>query len=128
MITEKDKQFITHWQKVRETESTFKHKFLAGLPMAFMFGLPILLFFGGVKIFFPAWFTTATHKQTELVVPETSDKFMKLSEGDVIVALIAVIIVILFFSYFRMHYKWEMNEQLYKELKSKEKKTTDAAL
>jgi len=28
----------------------------------------------------------------------------------------------LFFSYFRMQYKWEMNEQLYQELKSKQKK------
>jgi hypothetical protein len=53
---------------------------------------------------------------------------MKLSAGDLVAAFIAVVIVILFFSYFRKHYKWEMNEQLYKELKSKEKKTPGAAL
>jgi len=121
MISEKDKQFISDWEKVRERESTFQHKFLTGLPMAFMFGLPILIFFGVVKIFFPSWFTTASHKQTDIAMPEWSVKFMKLSSGDVITAFIAVVIVILFFSYFRMHYKWEMNEQLYKELKSKEK-------
>lgn len=128
MLTEKDMQFITRWERVREEESTFKHKFLSGLPMAFLFGLPVLIFFVVVQIFFPSWFTTATHKSTDIVVPELSEKFMKLSTGDVAMAFIAVIIVILFFSYFRMHYKWETNEQLYKELKSKEKKMHGAAL
>ena len=127
MLSEKEIKFLQHWEKVREKESTFSHKFLAGLPMAFMFGLPILIFFGAVKIFFPSWFTTASHKQTDVAVPELSEKFMKLSSGDMIAAFIAVIIVILFFSYFRMHYKWEMNEQLYKELKSIEKKSSQAA-
>ena len=128
MLTEKDMQFITRWERVRVEESTFKHKFLSGLPMAFLFGLPVLIFFVVVQIFFPSWFTTATHKSTDIVVPELSEKFMKLSTGDVAMAFIAVIIVILFFSYFRMHYKWETNEQLYKELKSKEKKMHGAAL
>ena len=128
MLTEKDKEFIVYWEKVRQKESTFQHKFLTGLPMAFMFGLPILIFFGVVKIFFPSWFTTASHKQTDVALPEWSVKFMKLSSGDIMAAFIAVVIIILFFSYFRMHYKWEMNEQLYKELKSKEKKISGAAL
>lgn len=128
MLKESDKQFIARWQQVRVQEGTFGHKFLAGLPMAFMFGLPVLVFLGAVKVFFPSWFTAATHKSNDVIVPGMTEKFMKLSEGDVVMAFIAVLIVILFFSYFRMHYKWEMNEQLYKELKSKEKKMPDAAL
>ncbi len=127
MLTEKNKQFIIYWEKVRLSESSFKHKLLSGLPMAFLFGLPVLLFFGAVKIFFPSWFTTASHKQTGVVIPEQTAKFMKLSNGDILTAFIAVIIIILFFSYFRMHYKWEMNEQLYNELKFKEKKLSGAA-
>ena len=128
MISEKDKQFIQYWENARLRESTFQHKFFAGLPVAILFGLPILIFFGVVKVFLPSWFATASHKQTEVALPEWSAQFMKLSAGDVITAFIAVLIVVLFFSYFRMHYKWEMNEQLYKELKSKEKKAADAAL
>ena len=128
MLTEKDIQFIARWERVREQESTFSHKFLSGLPMASVFGLPVLFFLGSVRIFFPSWFTTATHKSNDIVVPGMSEKFMKLSSGDITMVLIAVVIVILFFSYFRMHYKWEMNEQLYKELKSKEKKISGAAL
>jgi membrane protease YdiL (CAAX protease family) len=128
MISDKDRNFLIYWETVRERESSFKHKMLSGLPMALMFGLPILLFFGVVKIFFPAWFTTASHKQAEIPLPEWSAKFMKLSSGDIAATFVAVVIVILFFSYFRMQYKWEMNEQLYKELKSKEKKASGAAL
>jgi hypothetical protein len=127
MLTEKDKQFIMYWEQVRGAEGTFRHKFLSGLPMAFMFGLPILLLFAAVKIFFPAWFATASHKSTDIVVPEMTEKFMKLSAGDMMAAFIAVVIIILFFSYFRKHYKWEMNEQLYQELKSKEKKSGNFA-
>jgi hypothetical protein len=128
MLTEKDREFIAYWEQARARESSFKYKLLTGLPVALMFGLPILICFAVVKIFFPSWFTTATYKQTDVTLPEWSAKFMKLTAGDMITAFIAVVIVILFFSYFRKHYKWEMNEQLYKELKSKEKKTTNAAL
>jgi hypothetical protein len=127
MLTEKEKQFITRWEASRETESSFRHKLLAGLPMALLFGLPVLLFFIAVKIFFPSWFTTATHKATDVVVPGMTEKFMQLSAGDVITACIAAIITVFFFSWFRMHYKWEHNEQLYRELKSKEKKSSHAA-
>jgi len=126
MLTEKDSQFIARWEIVREQEATFRHKFLSGLPMAFMFGLPILLFFGIVQLFFPSWFTTATHKTNDVVVPEMTAKFMKLSSGDVMMVFIAILILILFFAYFRMQYKWEMNEQLYKELISKQKKMDNA--
>jgi len=128
MLSEKDKAFIRRWEAVRETESTFRHKFVAGLPMAFLFGLPVLLFFAVVKIFFPSWFSTATHRSTEIVVPEMTQRFMSLSAGDVAMAFIAVVITVLFFSYFRMHYNWENNEQLYRELKSKEKKMANAAV
>lgn len=128
MLTEKDQQFIARWERVREQEAGFTHKFLAGLPMAMMFGLPVLLFFGIVYFFIPAWFTTATHKSNDVVVPEMTAKFMKISSGDMLMIVIAILLLILFFAYFRMHYKWEMNEQLYKELLSKQKKSSGAAL
>jgi hypothetical protein len=127
MLNEKDRAFIIHWEKVRERESTFQHKLLSGLPVALMFGLPVIIFFGMVKLFFPGWFTTATHRQTEIVVPGMTEKFMQLSNGNIVMICVAIIVVVLCFSFFRMQYKWEMNEQLYKELKNKAKKMTDAA-
>jgi hypothetical protein len=128
MLSENDNAFIRRWEAVRETEGTFRHKFLAGLPMAFLFGLPILLFFAVVKVFFPSWFATATHRSTDVLVPEMTQQFMTLSAGNIIMAFIAVVITVLFFSYFRMHYNWENNEQRYKELKAKQKKQANAAV
>ncbi len=128
MLTEKEKQFLLRWEACRVTESSFRHKFLSGLPMAFLFAAPVLIFFIVVKIFFPAWFTTATHKSnSEIVVAGRSQDFAQLSAGNVGMVFIAIIVIVLFFSYFRMSYKWENNEQLYNELKSKEKKYTQAA-
>lgn len=128
MLSEKDMAFMRRWEAVREQESRFKTKLLSGLPMAMLFAAPILLFFVIVKIFFPSWFATATHRQTQVVVPELTQQHMALSEGNVIMAFVAVLIVVLFFSYFRMNYKWENNEQIYQELKSKQKKESNAAV
>jgi len=104
MLSEKDKQFMRYWEKERLKQSSFTSKMLSGLPMAFIFSLPILLFVFVVYLFFPEWYT----------------KISQTSQGTFITIVIAVFICIAFFSYFRMHYKWEMNEQLYDELKSKE--------
>ena len=75
--------------------------------MAILFGLPIILLVLVVRVFIPDW-------------------YMKMSEylaGNVHNGRIAMFGVVLFYAYFRMQYKWEMNEQLYKELKSKENKS-----
>jgi len=78
--------------------------------MAIVFGLPIILFVLVVYLWFPDWYA----------------KISGSSAGSFMMAVIAVLICILFFSYFRMHFKWayfrmhfkwEMNEQLYLELK-----------
>ncbi len=95
---------MQYWEKERVKQNTVTSKILNGLPMAMMFSLPILLFVFVVYIFFPEWYT----------------KVSQTSQGTFITIVIAVFICIIFFSYFRMHYKWEMNEQLYEELKSKE--------
>lgn len=74
--------------------------------MAALFSVPILLFIAAVYFFFPEWYTKVSSR-----LP-----------GSVTTIVLAVIICMLFFSYFRMQFKWEMNEQLYRELKHKEHK------
>ncbi|HRD58615.1 MAG TPA: hypothetical protein PK504_11220 [Ferruginibacter sp.] len=112
MITEKERLFIRYWEHEREIQSRFSSKFINGLPMAIVFGLPIILFVLVVYLWFPDWYA----------------KISGSSAGSFMMAVIAVLICILFFSYFRMHFKWEMNEQLYLELKQKEKKEQAAEL
>ena len=100
MLSAEETAFIKYWEHNREPHSTFTSKLLRGLPMASLFGLPILLSVIVVYLFFPEWYT----------------KISETTPGTFMVVLIAVVIAILFFSYFRMHFKWEMNEQAYREL------------
>ena len=107
MLSEKDKQFIIYWEKERERQSSIMAKLVAGLPMAVLFCVPILLFISAVYLFFPEWYTRVSDSMP----------------GSILTIVIAVIICILFFAYFRMQFKWESNEQHYLELKSKTAKT-----
>ncbi len=107
MYLQKEIDFMNHWEIVREKESRFMSKLLRGLPVALIFGLPIILSLIAVYILSPEWYT----------------KISNAASGVLGTLIIAVIITILFFSYFRMHFKWEMNEQLYQELKSRQSKS-----
>lgn len=107
MISEKETVFLRYWERNREIENSFISKLTRGFPMALLFSLPIILLVVVVRLFIPDWFM----------------KISKTSPGMFITAVIAMIGVTIFYSYFRMQYKWEMNEQLYKELKSKENKS-----
>ena len=110
MLSEKELAFVSYWESNRAALSSFKSKILKGMPMALLFGLPIILFILMVYIWFPVWYT----------------KISATTSGSFITVVIAVCIAIIFFSYFRMHFKWEMNEQLYRELKYKQKKENAA--
>ena len=109
MISEKETGFMRYWERNREIENTFISKLTRGFPMALLFGLPIILTVVVVRLFFPDW-------------------YMKISDttsGTFVVIVVAVAIAVLFFSYFRMHFKWEMNEQLYLELKHMQLQTKE---
>jgi MFS superfamily sulfate permease-like transporter len=103
MLSEKDKEFMLYWEKVRDSRKSFSVKLTSGLPMAALFSVPILLFITVIYLFFPEWYTKVSSR-----LP-----------GSVTTIVVAVIISMFFFSFFRMQFKWEMNEQLYQELKNK---------
>lgn len=108
MISEKEIQFLRYWERNKERENTFLSKLTSGFPMALLFGLPIILSVVVVRLFIPDWYM----------------KLSQTSPGTFFTAIIAMLGVIFFYAFFRMQYKWEMNEQLYKELKAKENKST----
>ena len=103
MLSEKDKEFIAYWEKERELQNGFMAKLVAGLPMAVLFCIPFLLFITAVYLFLPEWYTRVSNRMA----------------GSMATIIIAVIICIVFFAYFRMQFKWEGNEQHYRELKSR---------
>lgn len=106
MLSEEEEKFVMFWEEKREEYSGAKSKLLRGLPGASMFGLPVLLLLVCVYLFFPDWYTkiSGTSVQTFFVI------------------ITAIFIFIIGFAFARMHFKWEMSEQLYLELKHKEKK------
>ncbi len=98
---------MAYWDSVRLTYSRFSSKLMRGLPMAIVFTLPILISIVGVELFSPDWFTKISNKAMSSTWP----------------ILISLIIIIFFFAVARMHFKWEMNEQAYQELKKKSSST-----
>jgi uncharacterized membrane protein len=109
MYSQKEQEFMKEWEHVRENESHFLSKLVRGLPMAMLFGLPIIILLIAVYFLSPDWYT----------------KISPAVPGVLGTLITSVIIIILFFSYFRMHFKWEMNEQLYMELKNRQEKPND---
>lgn len=95
---------MAYWERSREAESTWTSKLVRGLPMALMFSFPILLSVVTIRLFLPEWYT----------------KVSKTSSGMFLTVTIAVLILAVFFALFRMHYKWELNEQLYQEYRARD--------
>src|SRR5665647_3269432 len=105
MLTKDEQLFIEYWEKNRDKEKTFLRQILGGLPIGLVFALPVLL-----AVIFHGWYKNMIY----------------ISDSQLIVIMIGVLCVAIFFSIFRGKFKWESNEQLYKELKFKEKQD-DAA-
>ena len=104
MLSDKETQFLVYWEKNREKQNTVAAKLISGIPMALLFSLPILLLIVMVRLFFPGWYM----------------KISGISAGSFVTAIFAIFGIVLFYSFFRMQFKWEMNEQLFKELKKRQ--------
>ena len=100
MLSEEEEDFYRFWEKNRVLHSSTASKLIRGLPIATLFGLPILLFIAVIYIFFPDWYI----------------KISKTSPESYLVVFIAVIIFIIFYAYTKMHFTWEKNEQAFKEM------------
>ena len=105
MLTDQEKLFITYWENNRDKEKKVLYQLAVGLPVGLVFALPILL-----SVLFRDWY-----KQMSFV-----------SNSQITVIMIAVLGIAVFFALIKMKFKWENNEQLYKELKFKDQKN-DAA-
>ncbi|MDQ6842948.1 MAG: hypothetical protein M3Z92_01150 [Bacteroidota bacterium] len=107
MLTKDEKLFIEYWEKNKDKQKYFLYQLASGLPYGLVFALPVL-----VALIFHSWYKSMIY----------------ISGSQVIVIVIGVFIVAIFFAVFRMKFKWEQNEQMYKELKFKEGKDDAAHL
>ncbi len=99
MLTEQEKKFLTYWEQNRVTQKKVLWMLLTGLPAGLLFALPILL-----AVLFHDWYKNMIY----------------ISNSELLLISIGVICVAVFFAIFRGKFKWEYNEQQYKELKFKE--------
>lgn len=105
MITKEEKSFIEYWEKNREKDKKIWRRFLYGSPWGLIFALPIL-----IAVIFHDWY-----KNMVVISPSL-----------ITLIIITVIGIAVFYTVFSMSFKWDRNEQIYKELKFKEKQDEGA--
>jgi hypothetical protein len=99
MLSEKEKAFIEYWGKNRIKEKSILKQFFPGLPIGLALGAGILLALDS------GWYERAN------MIAQT--------QSSPVILFIAIAGVVSFTSFFYKKFRWEMNEQAYKELKFK---------
>jgi uncharacterized membrane protein YbhN (UPF0104 family) len=107
MITDHEKRFIEYWEANRDKEKKIFFGLAWGLPIGLVFALPVLL-----SVIFHDWYKSMVF----------------ISSTQLTLILITVLGIAVFFALFRMRFKWEENEQRYKELKFKQSKSEPTLL
>jgi len=105
MLTAEEKKFMEYWESQRDKPTSFWSKMLFGGPWGLIFAMPIL-----IVVMFHDWYK----------------RMIPITEGQMIIIFICVIGTAVFYAYFHQQMRWEKNEQLYKELKFKEKNSVQS--
>ena len=105
MLTANEEQFIEYWKNNRDREKKLFRQLLFGLPIGLLLGMGI----------FASLITSKWYERADMVANT------QLNPNVLIVAILAIAV---FTGLFYKKFKWEQNEQLYKELLSKKEKET----
>ena len=97
--SEKEKAFIDYWENNRLKEKSILKQFFPGLPIGLALGAAILLALDS------GWYERAN--------------MIAQSQSSPVVLFIAIAGIVAFTGFFYKKFRWEMNEQAYKELKLK---------
>jgi hypothetical protein len=103
MISEEERKFMTYWETNRDIHAQFSSKLKRGAPMSIIFSGAMIGSLVLVYFLSPDWFTKISQKANASFLP----------------IFIALIITVIFFSYVRMHFLWERNEETYQALQQK---------
>lgn len=98
MLSAQEQEFMDWWEQNRGKEKRLLSQLTIGLPLGLAFGFPILL-----SVMFRGWYKNMPY----------------VSGSQLTIILIAVLLVVVFYAIFKMRFKWEMNEQRYRELEQK---------
>ncbi len=103
MLTSHEQRFVDYWEKNREREKKLFRQLLLGLPIGLLVGVGI----------FTSLVTGNWYERAEMVANT------QLNPNVLIVAILSIAI---FIAIFYKKFKWDQNEQLYKELLAKKKR------
>jgi hypothetical protein len=97
MLTREEETFITWWEANRHRQKKIRNRWFIALPSGLILGFPVLL------NVFSGW-----NKQVQ-----------DITGGQMMMVIIAILGIITFMAVFSVQHKWEMHEQMYRELKLK---------
>ncbi|MBK8952862.1 MAG: hypothetical protein IPM85_11850 [Chitinophagaceae bacterium] len=100
MLTKEERIFLEYWEANRERKKSVWHYLSAGLPMGLTIAATILI------NIFSDWFKRAS-------------RVINTDPDTMIVILVAAVIIVTFIVFFSVRYKWDINEQYYRELLAK---------
>lgn len=103
MLTPDEEKFIEYWEANRLSRKKVLKQLYVGLPFAALLVIAI------VVNFLSGWYKRA-------------DMEIRSNSSLVLVVVIAGIAIVVFTTVFSVRHKWEMNEQLYRELLAKKGK------
>ena len=102
MLHEDEKKFIEYWEANRLKEKKIMKQLLIGLPVGALFGLPIIFMLFSGRF----WYKRADTQAISHLNP--------------FVLLLAVSLIIIFVAIFYKRHQWDMKEQQYLEMKSRQ--------
>ena len=103
MLSQSEERFIEYWKNNRDREKKVFRQLLFGLPLGLLIGAGIF-----VSLITDSWYERADMLANSQMNPN--------------VLIVAILAIAVFTGLFYKKFKWDQNEQLYKELLAKKRK------
>jgi hypothetical protein len=102
MLSEEEKAFIQYWEENRDKKKSLLRQLLPGISIGLTVGVGIILMLDS------GWYIRANMEAQ--------------SESSPYVIFISIVGIAAFIGFFYKKFRWEMNDQTYRELKAREEK------
>lgn len=105
-LSQADKEFISFWEKERDRRKKWSYLLFHNLRMGTLFGAPIAIFF----------------------MAEAPRHRSLITHTDLTIIMICIVLIIVFYAFFRGYSKWDKSNSRYEILKMREKGNSGMAI